>query len=736
MLLMNPSWDSQTEIDESLEEYKKGLRDRASRSITQLRSVLEEQPSAEAALSPKRGPGMAHSSPRVTVGWREGDLKMTWKELQHSHAVNQLRSLLRQQERESAPGTPASRRKTSPKRPSEKGDADLPAVQDLVPIINSQSEYIQHLEAEVMFCKDELSGMKQRIRVVILENDKLQAELKSKTVEDTLKDYTILDTSTNALESCLTGRTVPRAPDSRQHSHRQQQPPSAPTQAQASNNLTEALKWQMELEKLKLLYQAKTETLEAQVMSLRKDLAVSQKDCEEMKGRLRHQESVAAMSSGNRVGGLCLKCAQHEAVLAQTHTNVHMQAIDRLTRERDELMAVLSSQRSNQGEMQQRESSAYRQVKQAVEMAEEANLEKTQALIQCEQLKKEILRQKGRLQMELAAEQEKITKAKETAREEMMKEKEELAASVMSLSVKVASLEGQLERLTRENNSVASQLEEAQRQLTSQDLDISKVCGELRYQLNQSQLKRDEAEKELREFRTKTTRDLELREQEMEKLHLELSETKQRLERAQQDSARAKDESLRVTELLSRSEHQLHLTRLEKEAAVRCRSDDVKALTFQAQHREQELIQKMQQMETQHEKSVNELEALLNSQNTLIGKLKDECRILGTKLEHVTEKNRQFVLFRSEIGQLSQENMYLRDTLEKLQSRSDEMEAQCIQHGRMHVRMKQRLGQLDQHCQSSAQHVVELLNKQNQLLKEKHALTEEMQHLRIQVYLL
>ncbi|XP_033873733.2 serologically defined colon cancer antigen 8 homolog isoform X1 [Acipenser ruthenus] len=725
---MNSSWDSQTEVGEDLEEYKKSLRDRACRSMTQLRSVLEEQPSAEAALSPKKGAGMAHSSPQVAEGWGEGDLEMTWQELQHSHAVNQLRSLLRQQERESAPSTPTSRRKTSRKRPSEKGDADLPAVQDLVPIINSQSEYIQHLEEEVKFCKEELFGMKQRISVVILENDKLHEELKLKTVEDTLKDYTILDTSTNALESCP--QTVPRAPDPRQHSHRQQQqvqPPSAPAQPLASNNPTDALKWQMELEKLKLLYQAKTETLEAQVMSLRKDLAVSQKDCEEMKGRLRHQESVAAMSSGNRVGGLCLKCAQHEAVLAQTHTDVHMQAIERLTRERDELMAVLSSQRNNRGEMEQREANAYRQVKQAVEMAEEANLEKTQALIQCEQLKKEMLRQKDRLEMELAAEQEKITKAKEKAREEMKKEKEELAASVMSLSVKVASLEGQLERLTREKNSVANQLEEAQRQLSSQELDISKVCGELRYQLNQSQLKRDEAEKELREFRTKTVRELELREQEIEKLRLELNETKQRLERAQQDSACAKDESLRLTELLGRSEHQLHLTRLEKEAAVRCRSDDVKALTFQAQHREQELIQKMQQMEALHEKSVNELEALLNSQNTLIGKLKDECRILGTKLERVTEKNR------SEIGQLSQENMYLRDTLEKLQSRSDEMEAQCIQHGRMHERMKQRLGQLDQHCQLSAQHVMELLNKQNQLLKERHALTEEMQHLRVQL---
>ncbi|RXM99595.1 Serologically defined colon cancer antigen 8-like [Acipenser ruthenus] len=632
-------------------------RYRASRSMTQLRSVLEEQPSAEAALSPKKGAGMAHSSPQVAEGWGEGDLEMTWQELQHSHAVSENEQQYRTF---SSPTEQKYDFVRFMSRPSEKGDADLPAVQDLVPIINSQSEYIQHLEEEVKFCKEELFGMKQRISVVILENDKLHEELKLKTVEDTLKDYTILDTSTNALESCP--QTVPRAPDPRQHSHRQQQqvqPPSAPAQPLASNNPTDALKWQMELVCTTVNY----------LPSLEKDLAVSQKDCEEMKGRLRHQESVAAMSSGNRVGGLCLKCAQHEAVLAQTHTDVHMQAIERLTRERDELMAVLSSQRNNRGEMEQREANAYRQVKQAVEMAEEANLEKTQALIQCEQLKKEMLRQKDRLEMELAAEQEKITKAKEKAREEMKKEKEELAASVMSLSVKVASLEGQLERLTREKNSVANQLEEAQRQLSSQELDISKVCGELRYQLNQSQLKRDEAEKELREFRTKTVRELELREQEIEKLRLELNETKQRLERAQQDSACAKDESLRLTELLGRSEHQLHLTRLEKEAAVRCRSDDVKALTFQAQHREQELIQKMQQMEALHEKS---------GVTSLFMRYKSVPAIY-------------YYIIWSEIGQLSQENMYLRDTLEKLQSRSDEMEAQCIQHGRMHERMKQRI---------------------------------------------
>ena len=46
-----------------------------------------------------------------------------------------------------------------------------------------------------------------------------------------------------------------------------------------------------------------------------------------------------------------------------------------------------------------------------------------------------------------------------------------------------------------------------------------------------------------------------------------------------------------------------------------------------------------------------------------------------------------------------------------------------------------RLQQLDQHCQSSAQQVLELLARQNQLTQERHVLTEEMQNLRIQVEL-
>lgn len=48
-------------------------------------------------------------------------------------------------------------------------------------------------------------------------------------------------------------------------------------------------------------------------------------------------------------------------------------------RERDDLMSALVSVRSSLADVQQREASAYEQVKQAVHMTEEARFEKTKA---------------------------------------------------------------------------------------------------------------------------------------------------------------------------------------------------------------------------------------------------------------------------------------------------------------------------------------------------------------------
>ncbi|XP_055570513.1 serologically defined colon cancer antigen 8 isoform X4 [Falco cherrug] len=711
-------------LEEPLERYQRRLRERASDSIHQLKYTLEERQFAKG--EGEVGFDVSSVDDEGSDDEDRGDDNSgntAWQERQHHHAVNQLKTLLQHQERVESEGSPSGR-KMSFSKPPEAATGDLPALSDLVPIINDQSQYINHLEAEVKFCKEELSGMKDRVQLVVLENEELHQKLKFLTAEHMWREQTLLDASANTQNSWLAGGN-----DFSMFQPVTSSPARNKDQAFVTAASGDVEKWPVELEKLKLLYQEKVNILEAQIQSLRKDLSESQKTCKDLEGRLKHQKALVSAANSSRVGGLCLKCAQYEAVLAQTHSNVHMQTIERVTKERDDLMDALVSLRRNMKEMQQRESNACEQVKQAVQMAEEANLEKTKALVQCEQLKSEIERQKNRLERELAAQLNKRTDEKEALREEMKKEREDLAAMVMAMSEKVAVLEAQVERITREKNSLVNQLEESQHQLSSREMEMNKVCEEMRYQLNQTKMKKDEAEKELREYRTKTIRELEVKDQKIEKLGLELNGNKQRLEQAQQDVTGAREECLKLTELLSKSEHQLHLTRLEKESIQHSISNEAKARALQAQQREQELTQKMQQMEAQHEKTVNEQDSLLTSQNKFIAKLKEECCMLARKLEQMSEK------YRSEVNQLSQEKEYLHGRLEKMQKRNDELDQQCIQHGRMHERMKSRLQQLDKHCQATAQQLVELLNKQNQLFKEKQLLTEEVQFLRTQLHI-
>ncbi|XP_010990364.2 serologically defined colon cancer antigen 8 isoform X7 [Camelus dromedarius] len=699
-------------LEEILGQYQRSLRERANRSIHQLKCALKEGDTTlgEDGLDP---------SFNTSVG--NEDARAAWHELQHSHAVNQLKALLHQQATREGEVSPR-RRKMSPSQSSEYEDTSLPTVHNLVPIINDQSQYIHHLEAEVKFCKEELSGMKNRIQVVVLENERLQQELKSQRLEETMREQTLLDAPGNVQNSWITAGEDSRVDEDakRSFSH-------GNVDIIKAASAGEAAKWKLELEKLKLIYEEKNEILESQLKFLRKDLAESQKNCEDLKERLKHKESLLAANIPNRVGGLCLKCAQHEAVLSQTHNNVHMHTIERLTKERDDLMSTLVSVRSSLTDMQQREASAYEQVKQAVQMTEEANFEKTKALIQCEQLKNELERQTERLEKELASQQEKRAFEKEMMKKEITKEKEDRASEMLTMSQNVAQLEAQVEKLTREKISAVNQLEEIKNQLASQEMGVTKVCEEMRYQLNKTKMEKDEAEKEQREYRTKTIRDLEIKDQEIEKLRLELSESKQHWEQEQQKAARAREECLQLTALLGESEHQLHLTRLEKDSIQQSFSNDAKAQALQAQQREQELTQKIQQMEAQHDKTENEQYSLLTSQNTCLTKLKEECCTLAKKLEQISQKSR------SEIAQLSQEKRYTYDKLEKLQRRNDDLEEQCVQHGRLHEIMKQRLKQLEKHSQATAQQLVQLLNRQNQLLLERQSLSEEVGRLRLQL---
>ncbi|KAK9541343.1 hypothetical protein VZT92_001396 [Zoarces viviparus] len=689
-------FDSDEEEAEQLGAYQKELRQRANQSIQQLSSALGQLSSDEEEVEEPRG------SDGSLFTATAGENKAAWSQKTQSEAVNQLKSLLLKQGREIpsplAPSKKQSPSKSPSKRVQQEGRSNVPAFQDLVPMIHNQSEYIQHLEAEVKLCTEELHEMKQRNRVVVVENEKLHSDLKSKAVDESLKEYTIHNSMVNG---------------------------SLAANSHSMLHKAEHTTWSNELEQLKVIYQAQIESLEAQVLSLRKDLSVSQKECEEVKDRLRLREKQAAdalrAEGAPRVAGMCLNCAQHEAVLAGTHTNLHVQAIDGLKKERDELLVALRGVRASEQEAKQREWSACVHVKQAVEVAEEANLYKARVDVQCEQLSRELARLREQLEREAKALKERLAEAREEGRAEARKQREELAQTVSSLSQHVAEVEGQLDRAHRDKSSLTSQLEDTLGKLTSQEQDNTKVCVDLRYGLGQAQLKKEEAERELRELHTKTSRQMEKAAQEVERLSSELVGCRQHLEVVQKDGSQWQAEALSLAEQLANAQRQLHLTRQDRESSERAHEEEMASATLSARERERDLAALLEQTEDQHQQRVGESDGLLSSQNSLIRRLKEECCALGVLLEKLTERSR------GALKQLSLEKQHLEETVKSLKARCSDMEDQCVQHGRMHQRMKDRLQQLDSHCQSSAQQVCELLAKQNQLMQERNSLSEEMQ---------
>ncbi|XP_061545677.1 serologically defined colon cancer antigen 8 homolog isoform X1 [Phycodurus eques] len=656
-------YESDEEEEDQLGVYQKQLRQRANQSLQQLSGALEQlhHNDEEKEEVVRCGGG---SGPRSSM--TEKDRPM-WNQKKQSEAVNQLKSLLLKQGKE----MPA------PLSPSK----------DLVPVTHNPPDYIQHLEAEVRFCKEEQQGLKQRIRVVVVENEKLRTELQAKHADVSPKDHHMFP-------------------------HRMVSEYMAGDSHMAKRGDHTA--WKHELEQLKVMQQAQVQTLEAQVISLRRDLSLSQKECEELTARLRNTEKEAAASLRvdcvPHVSGLCLKCAQKEALLAGAPANAHVQALDRLTKERDELLAALSAARSARQEVQHREWSACLQVKDAVEMAEEAHLHKAEVEVQCQQLSRELARQTAQRERDAQALKDRIVKAREEGRSEGRRQEEELANTVAWLSQRATELEGQLDRLHADKSSLTNQLEDALRQLASVEQDNSKVRAELQYQLSDARLKEEEAEREIQDLKSKTRRQLEKSTQEVEKLSSELVGCRQRLEAVQRDGGQWQAEALSLAEQLASAQRQLHLTREDSETAARAHEDKMACAARAWHDRESEMAVLLQQMEAQHLQRAGELDVLLSSQNSLIKKLKEECLTLGATLEELSGNKRR------EVEQLAVVNQHLQDTVKSMRARCFDMEKQCVQHGRMHHTMKNRLQQLDRHCQSSAQQVCELLAKQNHMM--------------------
>ncbi|XP_072178525.1 serologically defined colon cancer antigen 8 homolog [Diadema setosum] len=584
-----------------------------------------------------------------------------------------------------------------------------PQPQELLQIINSQSSYIQQLEGENKYCKEELHSLKGRTEAIVAENIKLNEEMKDVIIK------TALEESPFRQEEQQPAQSTGRPGDEGRPGAKDQQ----------DRNMF--VKWSQELERLKKLHDVRVRRLEEQLTSTKSELETYEKQCSELRSKLRVAESVSLLTRQDDVvsGGLCVRCAQEEAVIANHETHPpDTGTLHRITQERDDLVSRLTASQAAKEEANLRETEAYEQVQQSIQLVEQAQLERTEALVQREQAKEDIVRMQGRMAELVAEQQEKLKMEREATRRENEEEITQLNQRLEKLTEELAAVSHQLDKVTREKVDVQSELDKARMEIMQHEVTITKVSEDNRMSTTTAKVQRDEAMRQLERLRANMEMELRDTKQDNSRLKNELLDVKRRLEQAEKDATTSREESIRLVEKLNTVEREASILRISHESVDKGNRDAIRMLRHRAEQKEQELKQTIHNMENKHALTVNELENMLSDQQSLINKLREEVRVLTDQLESGTTR------YRSELRQLKQTNAELLARSERLSHQHADMENQCVEHGRLHHRMKARLHQMEEQNNKNAKQIYELLQKQTSLMQERQVLSKEVEFLR------
>ncbi|KAK3725336.1 hypothetical protein QZH41_008957 [Actinostola sp. cb2023] len=452
------------DLDDSyLRDHKRTVRARASESLDSLRTALD---------SPVGSPPTARDS--------------------YTEAVSRLKLLLQQYNDHQHLGPSFS---PLPTNHPLSIPGHLPDPDELRELIDHYYSVIQHLQAQVDLLKDALVSLKQKTKLLCEENQCLLEQLKDSTVNQLLnhhkenKDQRSRH-NRNSRDYSDTDEAAPSNPRKRFSSKSGDDQEwfamddSTRTQGNTSDIDDQlflspkerkfVMKMEEEVDKIRHLHEAKAKQLESLLFSARDEIEEHQRHIAKLQEQLRYSGVLSTDLPGQPV--LCVKCGQQEAVLSSTHGDALTRTLEKLKRERDDLMETLTSQNSSISKIRQREIDAYNQVKKSCELAEQAQLEKAEVrhryvivrhryvigvpsvcpryVIGMTSVREDTTTKKERYDKFVSSAQEHAAKENESLISEYQKQMEALKNKIQDVTDERVATENQVERLTREKVSL------------------------------------------------------------------------------------------------------------------------------------------------------------------------------------------------------------------------------------------------------------------------------------------
>lgn len=605
-----------------------------------------------------------------------------------SPAAIELRLLLARLKRENKQGG---------KVPTE----DLPAVENLVPLLLQQDTHIQHLENENLLYRQELSFLSDRPTMTVDENCKLGEHSKFYAVKNDTEELSVL---VNQEEQDKVGNATI-----------------------TKTGHQDPTKLQYDIETIKSLHVAKAERLEAQLRFTKLELKKTESECQQLRKQLQSQETMILGSCTDSSAKLCVKCETNLALLPATKILSYEETISKLSQERDEVMSSIIQLRTTLEDNRQREEQAHNHVKNSVELVEQTQLEKMQALVEKEQLRDELQKMRERMAEAVSVAETRLQQEREIIRKEYQREAEEQNSKIVDLqSLQTSSLH-QLDKVTRAKLTLMKDFEQAKRDVKAYQEDMVHAAERAQADITQAYRERDLAVQDLSRYKQSQDTIMQQIGLERNRLDAEVRNLRSQVASLEREIVNHREENIGHTRKIQGLQRELSLCSADKNKLETICMDNMQILDKKFKQQETELNGAIHDLEVKHTTTKTELENMLSEQTALTAKLKLECQTLLQQLEQSTYKHRNGKkLAQTQIHELTERLQ----TEKKIRQMA---ETQNKEHGKILSQMTGRLKGMDEHASQSAQQICELLNSQNKLLQERMVLNRELDFLRTQL---
>ncbi|XP_026851268.1 uncharacterized protein LOC6592181 isoform X3 [Drosophila persimilis] len=462
---------------------------------------------------------------------------------------------------------------------------------EIFSFIEKQEDYIEQLEKESKYCRNELTNLLGKVKDVINENEQITENARSELANmgsgksGMAQTAVTTSPSSDSDEHLIygSGRKTPTTP--RKGNLKVQ----SPRYASAPN----------------IVYEARISELEAELMQANIDLKRVRTENEDLKRKLAHTDPITTVATFG--GGNCETHRKQLDCLQQ----------DKLTLE--ETVRHLQRMLDDAKAQSQGNTTSKRYISDLVQM------ERSQAELEVRHLRDELDRQHERvreLQHEMAR---RLAEERASAERRYNTQVDQLGGDLSSQWEQVTKLQLELERQKRYETDL-------KRDVTNRNSQIEELKNELRANrtnfladMATSNAEKQSLEQEITSLRLQLDRAARETKTEAARLQAEINSLRQRLDRGDADLLHSKREVLRLND---------EIANLEKELAYGELKNEIRPT-------KKDLDKRISEMQDKHADTVNELEEMITSQKQLMDKLTGECKTLTGKLEDTTYKHKE-----------------------------------------------------------------------------------------------